>query len=87
MPDFWLTHPLTTERMVRRGYVPISCQVRSKIYDLDFEILKWYTQVVLKSGDRNPVTGACQSEEYRGLIGARQVLSDAGDYTQAQSNF
>ena len=47
LPDFWFTHPLTTERMsearLRANQLP---KVKSKIYDLDFEILKLYTLVV-----------------------------------------
>jgi predicted Zn-dependent protease len=44
LPDFWMTHPLTSERMsesrLRANQFP---KVKSKLYDPDFQILKWYT--------------------------------------------
>ncbi|WP_228137139.1 M48 family metallopeptidase, partial [Acinetobacter sp. V2] len=54
LPDFWLTHPLTTERMsearLRANQMP---KVKNRIYDADFEILKWYTMVVSNQATEN----------------------------------
>ncbi|MCP5960885.1 M48 family metalloprotease, partial [Klebsiella pneumoniae] len=54
LPDFWLTHPLTTERMsearLRANQLP---RVKNRIYDADFEILKWYTMVVANQATEN----------------------------------
>ena len=87
LPDFWLTHPLTTERMsearLRANQLP---QVRSKIYDLDFEILKWYTQVVSNQATEIQLQALANRKNIAGLLALSKFYLMQGDYTQAQSN-
>ena len=87
LPDFWLTHPLTTERMsearLRANQLP---QVRSKIYDLDFDILKWYTQVVSNQATEIQLQALANQKNIVGLLALSKFYLMQGDYTQAQSN-
>ena len=87
LPDFWLTHPLTTERMsearLRANQLP---QVRSKIYDLDFDILKWYTQVVSNQAKEIQLQALANQKNIAGLLALSKFYLMQGDYTQAQSN-
>lgn len=87
LPDFWLTHPLTTERMsearLRANQLP---QVRSKIYDLDFDILKWYTQVVSNQATEIQLQALANQKNIAGLLALSKFYLMQGDYTQAQSN-
>ena len=87
LPDFWLTHPLTTERMsearLRANQLP---QVRSKIYDLDFEILKWYIQVVSNQATEIQLQALANRKNIAGLLALSKFYLMQGDYTQAQSN-
>ena len=87
LPDFWLTHPLTTERMsearLRANQLP---QVKSKIYDLDFEILKWYTQVVSNQATEIQLQALANQKNIAGLLALSKFYLMQGDYTQAQSN-
>lgn len=52
LPDFWFTHPLTTERMsearLRANQLPA---VKRNLNNQDFEIIKWYSRVL--SGQTN----------------------------------
>ncbi len=87
LPDFWLTHPLTTERMsearLRANQLP---QVRSKIYDLDFEILKCYTQVVSNQATEIQLQALANQKNIAGLLALSKFYLMQGDYAQAQSN-
>ena len=87
LPDFWLTHPLTTERMsearLRANQLP---QVRSKIYDLDFDILKWYTQVVSNQATEIQLQALANRKNIAGLLALSKFYLMQGDYAQAQSN-
>lgn len=87
LPDFWLTHPLTTERMsearLRANQLP---QVRSKIYDLDFDILKWYTQVVSNQATEIQLQALANQKNIAGLLALSKFYLMQGDYAQAQSN-
>lgn len=52
MPDFWLTHPLTTERMsearLRANQLP---KVNSRLYDENFETMRLYSMVLSKQAN------------------------------------
>ncbi len=65
LPDFWLTHPLTTERMsearLRANQLP---RVKNRIYDADFEILKWYTMVVANQANENQLQSLASQKKY-----------------------
>ena len=85
LPDFWLTHPLTTERMsearLRANQMP---KVKSRIYDVDFEILKWYTMVVAGEATENQLQSLA-SQKSRRVTGFICFYLKQGDYAQAQT--
>lgn len=86
LPDFWLTHPLTTERMsearLRANQLP---RVKNRIYDADFEILKWYTMVVANQATENQLQSLASQKNIAGLIALAAFYTRQGDYVQAQS--
>ncbi|WP_416201967.1 M48 family metalloprotease [Acinetobacter sp. NIPH 2100] len=87
LPDFWFTHPLTTERMsearLRANQLP---KVKSKIYDLDFEILKLYTLVVSNQATEIQLQTLANQKNTAGLLALSKFYLDQGDYAQAQAN-
>ncbi|RSZ83013.1 M48 family metalloprotease [Acinetobacter baumannii] len=86
LPDFWLTHPLTSERMsearLRANQMP---KVKSRIYDVDFEILKWYTMVVAGEATENQLQSLASQKNLAGLLALSAFYLEQGDYTQAQA--
>ncbi|KCZ31038.1 tetratricopeptide repeat family protein [Acinetobacter baumannii 25977_9] len=86
LPDFWLTHPLTTERMsearLRANQMP---KVKSRIYDVDFEILKWYTMVVAGEATENQLQSLASQKNLAGLLALSAFYLKQGDYAQAQT--
>lgn len=86
LPDFWLTHPLTSERMsearLRANQMP---KVKSRIYDVDFEILKWYTMVVAGEATENQLQSLASQKNLAGLLALSAFYLKQGDYTQAQA--
>ncbi len=87
LPDFWFTHPLTTERMsearLRANQLP---KVRSKIYDLDFEILKLYTLVVSNQATEIQLQSLANQKNTAAQLALSKFYLEQGDYTQAQAN-
>ena len=87
LPDFWLTHPLTTERMsearLRANQLP---KVKSKIYDLDFEILKLYTQVISNQATEVQLQALANQKNTAAQLALSKFYLERGDYTQAQAN-
>ncbi|MCH7314416.1 M48 family metalloprotease [Acinetobacter sp. ANC 3882] len=87
LPDFWFTHPLTTERMsearLRANQLP---RVKSKIYDLDFEILKLYTLVVSNQATEIQLQTLANQKNTAGLLALSKFYLEQGDYAQAQAN-
>ena len=86
LPDFWLTHPLTTERMsearLRANQMP---KVKSRLYDTDFEILKWYTIVVSDQATETQLQSLAAQKNIAGQIALAAFYFRQGDYTQAQT--
>jgi predicted Zn-dependent protease len=87
LPDFWFTHPLTTERMsearLRANQLP---KVKTRIYDLDFNILKWYTLVVSNQATENQLQAAASQNNLAAQLALAKFYLDRGDYAQAQSS-
>jgi predicted Zn-dependent protease len=87
LPDFWLTHPLTTERMsearLRANQLP---KVKAKIYDLDFEILKLYTQVISNQATEIQLQALANQKNTAAQLALSKFYLERGDYTQAQAN-
>jgi predicted Zn-dependent protease len=86
LPDFWLTHPLTTERMsearLRANQLP---KVKSKIYDLDFEILKLYTLVISNQATETQLQAFANQKNTAAQLALSKFYLERGDYTQAQA--
>ncbi|WP_336949022.1 M48 family metalloprotease [Acinetobacter junii] len=87
LPDFWFTHPLTTERMsearLRANQLP---RVKPKIYDLDFDIMKWYTYVVSNQATENQLQALANQKNVAGLLAISKFYLERGDYAQAQTS-
>lgn len=87
LPDFWLTHPLTTERMsearLRANQLP---KVKPKIYDLDFEILKLYTLVISNQATETQLQAFANQKNTAAQLALSKFYLERGDYTQAQAN-
>ncbi len=87
LPDFWFTHPLTTERMsearLRANQLP---KVKSKIYDLDFEILKLYTLVVSNQATEIQLQALANQNNTAAQLALSKFYLEQGDYKQAQAN-
>jgi beta-barrel assembly-enhancing protease len=87
LPDFWYTHPLTTERMsearLRANQLP---KVKSKIYDIDFEILKLYTSVVSNQATEIQLQALANQNNTAAQLALSKFYLERGDYTQAQQN-
>ncbi|WP_418655482.1 M48 family metalloprotease [Acinetobacter dispersus] len=87
LPDFWFTHPLTTERMsearLRANQLP---KVKSKIYDLDFEILKLYTLVVSNQATEIQLQSLANQKNTAAQLALSKFYLEQGDYAQAQAN-
>ncbi len=87
LPDFWFTHPLTTERMsearLRANQLP---KVKSKIYDLDFEILKLYTLVVSNQATEIQLQSLANQKSTAAQLALSKFYLEQGDYAQAQAN-
>ncbi|MCH7394068.1 M48 family metalloprotease [Acinetobacter dispersus] len=87
LPDFWFTHPLTTERMsearLRANQLP---KVKAKIYDLDFEILKLYTLVVSNQATEIQLQSLANQKNTAAQLALSKFYLEQGDYAQAQAN-
>jgi beta-barrel assembly-enhancing protease len=85
LPDFWLTHPLTTERMsearLRANQFP-----KTK-YDNDqqnFEVIKWYTAVLSRQTNESQLKAIARDKNFAGLLALSQFYLRQGDYSLAQ---
>ncbi|UTO18528.1 M48 family metalloprotease [Acinetobacter sp. Z1] len=87
LPDFWFTHPLTTERMsearLRANQLP---KVKSKIYDQDFEILKLYTLVVSNQTTEVQLQSFANQKNPAGQLALSKFYLEQGDFAKAQEN-
>ncbi|OTG83090.1 M48 family metalloprotease [Acinetobacter sp. ANC 4648] len=86
MPDFWLTHPLTTERMsearLRANQFP---RVPSSSNNQqEFEIIKWYTSVISDQANEQELKILAQQKKYAGLLALSAFYLRQGDFVQAQ---
>ncbi|MFW2074845.1 M48 family metalloprotease [Acinetobacter gerneri] len=85
LPDFWLTHPLTTERMSEarlraNQFTPIPYSNTRQ----EFEILKWYTAVVSRHVSEEQLKLLAKQKSLAGLFALTQFHIQQGDYAEAQ---
>jgi predicted Zn-dependent protease len=85
LPDFWLTHPLTTERMsearLRANQLP---KVKSSWRDEDFEILKLYTLVASNQATEQQLQTLVNQNSYAAELALASFYVKQGDYKLAQ---
>lgn len=87
MPDFWLTHPLTTERMsearLRANQLP---QVKTELYDENFEIMRLYSMVLSKQANEQQLKTMTQSaNKFAPQLALAAFYLDKGELNQAQT--
>lgn len=85
LPDFWLTHPLTTERMsearLRANQFP---RVPYSHDQQEFETIKWYTAVVSDQTNERELQVLAQRNYFAGILALSEFYLKQGDYTNAQ---
>lgn len=85
LPDFWLTHPLTTERMsearLRARQLP---KVRQNLDQRDFEVLKLYTAVLSKQTNEAQLRSAMSKNPFAAQLALAALQLQLGDYQSAQ---
>ena len=85
MPDFWFTHPLTTQRMsearLRANQFP-----RTPFSNTQqaFEVIKWYTAVVTNQASESQLKALAQTKNFGGLLALAEYYLKKGEYTLAQ---
>ena len=86
MPDFWLTHPLTTERMsearLRANQFP---RVPYRNSQQDFDIIKWYTAAVSNQSNERELEALAQRHNIAGLLALSKFYLQQGDFEKAQT--
>lgn len=86
LPDFWMTHPLTSERMsesrLRANQFP---KVKSKLYDPDFQILKWYTLVETNQVTEQLLQIQVNQNNKPAQLAMSAFYNNQGDYAKAQT--
>lgn len=85
LPDFWLTHPLTTERMSEARLranqmpkVPYSNQLG------EFEVIKWYTAVMSGQAAETQLQILAKQNNFAGTLALARFYLKQGDYKLAQ---
>ncbi len=85
LPDFWLTHPLSTERMsearLRANQLP---RVKSNLRDEDFEILKLYSMVISNQATEQQLQILANRKSFSGQLALSTFYLKQGDYVLAQ---
>ncbi|WP_180036624.1 MULTISPECIES: M48 family metalloprotease [unclassified Acinetobacter] len=85
LPDFWFTHPLTTERMsearLRANQMP---RVKSSLRDEEFDILKQYTLVVSNQATEQQLQVLASRNNFAAQLALAAFYTRQGDYALAQ---
>ena len=87
LPDFWFTHPLTTERMsearLRANQLP---PVPTSLRDEDFEILKLYSLVVSQQATEQQLKAYANRNHFAAPLALAYFYSQQGDFVLAQQS-
>ena len=87
LPDFWFTHPLTTERMsearLRANQLP---PVPTSLRDEDFEILKLYSLVVSQQATEQQLKAFATRNHFAANLALAYFYSQQGDFVLAQQS-
>lgn len=85
LPDFWFTHPLTTERMsearLRANQLP---RVKTSLRDEEFDILKQYTLVVSNQATEQQLQVLASRNNFAAQLALAAFYTRQGDYALAQ---
>lgn len=85
LPDFWFTHPLTTERMsearLRANQLP---RVKSSLRNEEFDILKQYTLVVSNQATEQQLQVLTSRNNFAAQLALAAFYTRQGDYALAQ---
>ena len=85
LPDFWLTHPLSTERMsearLRANQLP---PVKTSLQDQDFEILRWYSRVLSGQATELQLNTMVAQKNYAAMLALVSLHIQQGDFGAAQ---
>lgn len=85
LPDFWLTHPLTSERMsearLRANQFP---RVPYSNQQAEFDVIKWYTAVVSNQATEIQLKNVARGKNFAGLLALSEFYLRQGDYLLAQ---
>jgi beta-barrel assembly-enhancing protease len=86
LPDFWLTHPLTTQRMsearLRADQLP---KVPYSNTLTEFDQIKWYTAVVTNQVNEQQLKDVVRANALAGRIGLTAYYLKRGDYDLAEN--
>lgn len=86
LPDFWLTHPLTTQRMsearLRANQLPV---VKPSLDNQDFDVIKWYSRVISGQANEQQLQVLADQNSFAGLLALTAFHVQHGDYTAAQT--
>ncbi|MEB6565442.1 M48 family metalloprotease [Acinetobacter towneri] len=87
LPDFWFTHPLTTERMsearLRANQLPA---VQTSLRDEDFEILKLYSLVLSQQATEQQLKAFTTRNNFAAHLALAYFYSQQGDFVLAQQS-
>ncbi|ATO21090.1 hypothetical protein BS636_14765 [Acinetobacter sp. LoGeW2-3] len=85
LPDFWFTHPLTTERMsearLRANQMP---KVKPKLIDQNFEIIRWYSKVLSRQTTEQQLQILAGQNSFAGQLALSAYYLQQGDEDNAQ---
>lgn len=87
-PDFWLTHPQTSERMsearLRANQFP-EIKNQKEFDQSEFEVIKWHTAVVSQQISELRLKTIARKGNFAGILALSEFYMRQGDYKQAQS--
>ncbi|AOA58053.1 hypothetical protein BFG52_06605 [Acinetobacter larvae] len=87
LPDFWLTHPLTSERMsearLRANQLPA---IAFSNQQQNFEVIKWYTAVITEQASEQQLLSLAKQKNYASYLALAKYYLKKGDYADAQAN-
>ncbi|WP_347453878.1 M48 family metalloprotease [Acinetobacter thermotolerans] len=85
LPDFWFTHPLTTERMsearLRANQMP---KVKTKLADPTFDVIKWYSKVLSRQTTEQQLKLLAGQNSFAGQLALCAYYLQQGDEGNAQ---
>jgi len=86
LPDFWFTHPLTTERMsearLRANQLPA---VKRSLNDQDFDIIKWYSRVLSGQTNAEQLILMDRQNNFAGQLALTAYRIQQSDFQAAQA--